>query len=242
MKAFLVFLIILIIIALFCWRGSRRGIILTIAGIIVFTLAFEGGNLVAKSFSGQFSSAISPLISSPVESACKVAIGLEGRVIKDENGNKIIQEPETPEDFDGTVKSAAYFSFLEVGFAQSVAEQFSDEISNQVDDIGTDMYTAISDKVARVVAFIMVFVLTAVIIIIAASAISNLINFSAEFPGYNKINKIGGAIFGLFFGVVVLYGVGWILKFSGVFLKDILENTILGKFTAHNPFTNMMGF
>ena len=257
MKAFLVFLIVIVILALFCWRGWRRGLIMTLAGIIVFVAAFGVGGAVSDRFSEPFSTAIYPLICSPIENAGRVAIGLDEREEveqeipddpkeaatlekKAEKEAKRQEKNPTPK-YDGTVKSAAYLTLLEIGFADTAADRISDEVADEVSTVNADLFNVVSKKVAGVIAYLLVFVLVTVVILIAAGAVTNLFNLNFHLRGHNTVDTIGGAVAGIVLGIVVLYGVGWILRFAGAFFPDLIENTIMGKFTTHNIFTKFMG-
>ncbi len=220
-------------------RGWHNGIVHSLVGILVFVAAFAIANKLSVSYAPQFQKAIEPMITGIVDDASMKAIGQKARTIKDENGEKVELPIEVPEEYDGSVYMACVLSFREIGFDRQLTERLAHEIAEDQTEVDARMREKITAKTAAVVAFVLVFVMICALILIAAGALINLFNLNIHFPGYELLSRIGGAAMSFFLGLLVIYGVCWILRFLGAIVPENFNSGILNLFLKNNPLENI---
>jgi hypothetical protein len=81
------------------------------------------------------------------------------------------------------------------------------------------------------------------LVIIAFAIISRLLNFAFKLPGLRLLNSLGGAAFGLIFGVAIVFAGAWIIHYMGMLIpEETVEKTVLLKFFMNtNPLAFIFG-
>lgn len=220
-------LVLIGILALCVWNGYRKGLILGISGILALVVAFYGANLIAETYSSEFTSMVEPFIAGIVDkSVDETSEDLETPA---ENGD--LDPSANPEQ----VYEVSYESLRKIGILKSAASNIAEELKNEVDQIGSKLKTAVIHKLAGTLAYVAVLIIVFLLIVIIFAVISNLLNLAFKLPGLELLNEIGGTLFGLLKGLIFIFAISWALRFFGFVIPETTVNkTVLLKWLMNN--------
>ncbi|NLO47121.1 MAG: CvpA family protein [Clostridiales bacterium] len=220
-------LLLIGILALCVWNGYRKGLILGISGILALVVAFYGANLIAETYSSEFTSMVEPFIAGIVDK--KVDETAEDLGQPAENG-----APDSSADPE-QVYEVSYESLRKIGILKSAAANIADELKNEVDQIGQKLKTAMIHKLAGTLAYVAVLIIIFLLIVIIFAVIANLLNLAFKLPGLELLNEIGGTLFGLVKGLAFIFAISWALRFFGFVIPETTVNkTVLLKWLMNN--------
>lgn len=216
------------ILALCVLNGYKKGLIMGISGILALIVAFYGANLIAETFSSEFTSMIEPMIRDLVGGAVEET------------------KEELPADQDngeGEVYQISYNSLKKLGILESAAEKLAEELKDEVREVGSSLKSAIVHKLSSAIAYVATLIIVFILIIIIFKLLANVLNFAFKLPGLNLINGIGGAALGLIKGMLLLFIITWAARFIGFLVPgSVVEKTVALKWLMNNnPIINIFG-
>ena len=131
----------------------------------------------------------------------------------------------------------------DMNLPEGVAKMFKDSVSDYNDSLEAkekDMVTSFYEKATRSVITGISYIITLILVIILCAIGVWLLNKFFELPGLNAVNKVGGLIFGLLEGIVIVWAACGIItvfaatEFGSTVIAQIQENPILHYFYDHN--------
>ena len=172
--------LILIAIVAFCaWNGYRKGFIMGISGILALIVAFYGAQIVADTYSQEFTSMLKPFVSGVVDAAvADVQIGGEDGYDNEE------------------VYEVTYDALGNIGILKSAAQDIANEIAERVERTGQTMREEIVSVLCSKIAYVLTSVIVFLLILIVFTVIANILNLAFKMPGLEFINESLGALFG----------------------------------------------
>jgi len=197
-------------------RGRKRGLIKTLAGIIVLILAFSCAGFLAKETTPYISEKyVTPYITSAVEP-----------------GTAELKESNKPTDLSAISKL-----FTDIGLPDTLVSDaisdFTEAMSKSIMEPIIAMTSSIAYKITYSVLFVIYFLLS----LLVFSILLKVLNLAAKLPGINFVNKALGLILGLIFGYLTLIALSHILLKLGIFLTgDLIEETYILKHIMTPPF------
>ncbi|MDR3278301.1 MAG: CvpA family protein [Oscillospiraceae bacterium] len=222
----------LVVIVAFCgWRGYKSGIIRGVCGILALAVSIFGANLIAATYSGEFTSMLRPFVGGIVDKT------FEGILQPDtEDG----EEPE-----DGEAPEGAYEITLatlrKLGLFDASSERLAEQVSEDTDASGYGLAGAITDKLCDVLAFVAVFGVAFILLAIVFAVAGNLLNFVFKFPGFELLDSLFGILFGLVRGLVIVFIIALLLRYLGIVSAEKLSDTkILKYLIENNPIANIL--
>ena len=219
-------LVLLLIILLCAWRGFRNGLIAGILAICALLFSVYAADILADTYSGEFTKMLEPFVTGVVDTASTTA---------EEYYEKKGVEPQV---LGMTVRT------LEgVGFMKSANEIVSKEIADGVTVTGPVLRKAIVDKLCSVAAYVLTYIIMFILLIIIFGVIGNLFNLAFKLPGLELINGVLGTLLGLAKGLVYVFAIAWVLRFTGLLLpEEKVNSTILLKWLMEtSPLVNFLG-
>lgn len=216
------------ILALCILGGYRKGLILGISGILALVVAFYGANLIAETFSSEFSSMIEPMISSAVGGAVDES---REELPPDESGGE--QE----------VYQVSYNSLKKLGVLEITAKKLAEDLKGELREAGNTLKAAIVHKLSDTIAYVALLIIVFVLIIIIFKLLANALNLAFKLPGLNLINGIGGAVLGFAKGILLLFIVSWAAGFLGFIIPEtVVSKTVVLKWLmSNNPISALFG-
>ena len=212
-------LIILAVLGFFLWRGWRKGLILSLCGLVVVILSLIGANFIADTAAPPVAKALQPKLAAVIE----------------ENVNDYMTthyddlDPVSP--FDALRKMGGIYAWC------------ADSVEDTVSKIGRDldlseMFSIAANRVAERLAHRILFAIAFVVLFVLLTLLLHALDLVAKLPGLHFCNGLGGGLIGLVKGILVLFVVVTVLGISSrsLFYPEVVEKTYLCKLLVEfNP-------
>ena len=187
---------IILFLAFFAWRGAKKGLILTLFGMLGLIVAFVGARFVSNTFYKPVADIIEPALYQKVES-------LEQSILKsgdydidlglDDSVDALIDVLRERGTFPGLVK------LLETAGDKNAIPDGKDFSAKDT------LSTYLAELAARIALFIIFFIG----ILLAWFLVSHMLDLAFKLPILNAINVLGGLILGLAKAIVIVFVVVW---------------------------------
>ena len=219
-------LVLLLIIILCAWRGFRNGLIAGILALCAVLFSVYAADILADTYSGEFTKMLEPFVTGMVDTASSSA---------EDYYEKKGKEPTVYDMTLRTVKS--------VGFLKSAGENVSKSIAEEQTETGPALRKAIVEKLCSVTAYVLTFAIMFILLIIIFAVIGNLFNLAFKLPGLELISGVLGFLLGLAKGLIYVFAIAWLLRFTGMFLtEEKVNSTILLQWLMENcPLVGFLG-
>ena len=206
-------LVLLLIILLCAWRGFRNGLIAGVLAVCAVLFSIYAADILADTYSGEFTKMLEPFVTGVVDTASSSA---------EEYYEKKGTEP--------GVYDMTYRIVEGVGFMKSAAKNVASEIAAEHTATGHELRRAIVDKLCVVAAYVLTYIIMFILLIIIFAVIGNLFNLAFKLPGLELINGVLGTLLGLAKGLIYVFAIAWVLRFTGILLpEEKVNSTILLK-------------
>lgn len=198
-------LVLLVLLAFVLW-GYCRGLIMTVASVVVLVTACVGATMVSDTISPVLTQALTPKMEAYLQSYL------------DEQGLPSAQD---------TVESYLAGSELEMFIPLLEQESFG-EIGDAVEDFASSTLSAVAERITQGVLQAGIWLVTFLVLQILLSILIRAVDLVSKLPVISTANAVGGALVGVLWGVVVLcvlIGVGsWFGWLPGA---DVSEQTVI---------------
>lgn len=205
-------LVLLLIILLCGWRGFRNGFISGILAVCAVLFSFYAANLVAQSYSGEFTKMLEPFVSGITDSTvddCSRELTAHGTAQLTEH-------------------ELVYEALGKLGVMKSARELISEAYTYQYVDSTADLCDRLVEQLCGLVAYVLTYLIAFVLLIILFAVIGNLFNLAFKLPGLEVINGSLGAVFGLAKGIMYAFAIAWVLRFTGLLVsEETVDTTVL---------------
>lgn len=211
--------LILAALAVFTVMGTRKGLIMTLCGLVVSILALVGAQAAADQLAPSVAYVIQPSIRGVIEFQVDQSFAEEA-----EAAYSFDLAPEEDGLLQQIMDSEVYQHF-----AQSVEESVQEGVQTTVDTVADSVASALAQSVAWLVVYIVAFVL----ILLLGNLLARVLNLAAALPGLHLLNKSLGGVCGLLKGAIVIavvcsLGAG----FGLIPVESIQSSALLGLFSA----------
>jgi uncharacterized membrane protein required for colicin V production len=226
----------LVVIVAFCgWRGYKSGIIRGVCGILALAVSLFGANLVAATYSGEFTSMLRPFVGGIVDKAFEGILQPDG---EDTEESEDAEDEEKPEG----AYAIALATLRKLGLFDASSERLAEQISEETDATEYSLAGVITDKLCTALAFVAVFGIAFILLAIVFAVAGNLLNFVFKFPGFELFDSLFGVLFGLVRGLVIVFFIALLLRYLGIVSAEKLGGTkILKYLIENNPIANILG-
>lgn len=228
-------LIILAVLAYFAWRGWRRGLILTLCGLLAIFVAFIGANLATNALAQPMSRLIQPSLETGIHRILVENIGASASQsptqtlpASDSSAAQALDDLIAQLHLDD-VLSAMEDSALLKNFVTSVQEAVH---SGMVDVAGNAAHS-VANYLALQLARTVLFAVSFCVVLLLWTLVSHSLNLAFKLPGLNLINKSAGGVLGLLKGALIVFILVWLFK-GLLFPQEMVEQTAVLKFFCNN--------
>ncbi len=203
-------ILVLAVLALCVWFGARRGLLKSVAGLIIVLVALWGASWASEHLSEPVANWLEP----------KLTVRIEQQIQGDETVDS--------SDADQMLQS---FNFRGKGL-----QEMLDKVQQQVRQTGQSILTAVAVSVAHSIAGTVVYVVALIVLLLALWLLMKPLNLLAtKLPLVSKVNAMGGGLLGLICGGLLLFALVWVmLRFGLLLTQELVDGTILLKFFATN--------
>lgn len=229
MTPFLLDLLVLLIVGFCIWQGYRKGLILTVAGVVIILISAFAGGRIANQYSESFAGKIQPVLGWLADDAIDEAARGKGR-LADITDQKLLSE-------------IAYDTLDGLGISFVNKDSLVGKIFEDMADKELSFREAVSFNFLRAVSYMILCVFGFVVVMILLTLLIHFIAAVFKLPVLKTADKIGGIAAGLVYAVLILTVLGWALKYAGMFVpQELIERTVLLKmFYKSNLLTGLLG-
>ena len=220
--------LVLAVLLIFACIGARRGLILSLCGLLAFVVAFLGASFAARTLSPVVADALEPKFAAAIEEQLNESIRQQA-----EAGEAAVLSP------DDVPLEGVLDALREMGFYETLINTVDRAVENGMTAVAASAAAAVAAAIAQSAAYLILFLLGFFLILLAWRLLSRALDLVARLPGLHFLNKTGGALFGLVQGCIILFVAAWLLQFFGQMLpRELVEQTVLLKFfMTTNPFS-----
>ena len=186
--------------------GAWKGLVKSLAGVVIVMVAFIGASFVANAFSEPVAQWLGPVIE-----------------------EKILDKLATENTADAESMLAAFH------FRGENLQQMVDEVLEKVKETGMDLLSAVSDSVAHSVAYAAVYLAAFLVLLVVVWLLMKPVYLLVKLPVLRTANALGGGALGLVWGALLVFLAVWLMQRFDLFLTaDMVENSMLLRFFANN--------
>lgn len=220
--------LVLAVLLIFACIGARRGLILSLCGLLAFVVAFLGASFAARTLSPVVADALEPKFAAAIEEQLNESIRQQA-----EAGEAAVLSP------DDVPLEGVLDALREMGFYETLINTVDRAVESGMTATAASAAAAVAAAIAQSAAYLILFLLGFFLILLAWRLLSRALDLVARLPGLHFLNKTGGALFGLVQGCIILFVAAWLLQFFGQMLpRELVEQTVLLKFfMTTNPFS-----
>ena len=220
--------LVLAVLLIFACIGARRGLILSLCGLLAFVVAFLGASFAARTLSPVVADALEPKFAAAIEEQLNESIRQQA-----EAGEAAVLSP------DDVPLEGGLDALREMGFYETLINTVDRAVESGMTAVAASAAAAVAAAIAQSAAYLILFLLGFFLILLAWRLLSRALDLVARLPGLHFLNKTGGALFGLVQGCIILFVAAWLLQFFGQVLpRELVEQTVLLKFfMTTNPFS-----
>ena len=212
-------IVIVLVIAFFAWRGAKKGLILTLFGMLGLIVALFGARLVSNLFCDAIAEIIRPGI-------CQALKNLEQDAMYS-IGYDLNLDPSV-ESMVAVLRERNIFPQLVSLLETSLSKE---TISSAV---GTAA-EVLAGHLARLAARVVLFVAAFLVILLVWFLISHMLDLTFRLPILSTVNLIGGLVFGLLKAVIIIVVLVWFGQLFALIPADP-TTPILSLFTPERIF------
>lgn len=225
---------VLLILALFIWLGAKRGLVLTLCGLVAVVVALIGASLLSNALAEPVADLVEPMITERIRSTLDESI--QSTEFTTESGG-------VAEDADSISLVGVVGQLKESKLFSGFAESFQRAVSEGTAQVVTSAARSVAHYAAVQIAHGILFALGFVLILIAWFILSHALDLVAKLPGLHSLNKLGGGAIGFLKGCIVLFILAWLLRVCGWRLpEETVEKTYLTRFFLNtNPVSLLTG-
>lgn len=206
--------IVVAVLAAFAIVGAWRGLLRTLAGLLVLVLALAGAGMIAAALSAPAAKLIAPAIEKRIETHLDEAI----------------RERAGPEE---SLPLAELLDLL--GVDQVRRDALADRAERQARDTGASLVAALIESLAQSVLYGLLYLLSFLLLSLALHLLVRMLDAVLRLPGLHGLNAVGGGLVGLAEGALLLFLAVWVLRLLGVSFDGREGSRIFSLFTACTP-------
>ena len=241
MKVGLIIDIAILVILVICgWNGFKNGIIRGICGIIAVILALYGASVVFKMYSNEFTSMLKPFVGGMIDRSMAKVLGTyageEGEGDTSDPSAIIVQN-------EKNVYEVSFATLRDLGLSTNAADELAVDVAEGVSAVGRNMNQYLTKLLCQRVSYVCVFLLAFIILGAILGIIGNTLDIVFSLPGLGIVDSVGGAIFGVVKGLLIIFAIAMFLRYTGLLLKEnvIGQSIVVSKLLNNNPLANLIG-
>lgn len=204
-------LIIVAVLALFVWRGWKKGLLLSLCGLVVALLAFWGAGFLADTLDDPIAHAVEPKLT---------------ELITENLSDQFTADSPDADPIEDLREMGGLYAWAADLLGQE-REAMSSLLLDTVQGVARSAARAIATQVAHSVIFAVSFIILFVVLTLLLHAL----DLVAKLPGLHFCNGLGGGLIGLAKGFVILLVVISCLRMFGKLIpQEAVDNTYVLKF------------
>ena len=209
-------LLIILIVLVSAFLGRRKGFILTLCGLLALFVALIGAGILTNLLAEPISHLALPFVEDSLN-----------RALENAGGELSL----TADQLVGLMGEYDLLKGLAAGVAQAVEQGVLDMTLDAVQAVALFL----AEQLTRLIMFPVFFLL----IMLVWTALSHVLDLAFRLPGLNFLNRTAGLLLGFARGVLLAYGLCWLLKDNLLPQSVIDGGLLLPWFCGSNPLLNI---
>lgn len=202
------------VLALFAVLGAWRGLLRTLAGVLVVILSLAGAGIIASALSAPAAKLIAPVIEKRIEARLDEAVREQRRG----------EEP------------LALTELLDLlGVDQTRREALTGRAQETVRETGASLAAAVVESLARSALYGVLYMISFLLLSVGLHLLARMLDAVLRLPGLRALNAWGGGLLGLAEGALLLFLAVWALRLVGVSFDGEDGGRIFRVFTVYTP-------
>ena len=224
--------VVVLILVGFTVFGARRGLLQTLAGLVIVVVALVGAGMIAATFSGPAAKLAAPLIEKQIEKQIEKKI--------DAAIAEQAPAPSSHVDEDSQLEELLSLLGLDTEVRDSLAEKAKDTVR----DTGVSVTAAVVTGIAQSILYGVLYTLSFVALTVLLHVLFKAMGLLTKLPGIHSLNALGGGLLGLIEGALLLFLAVWAARRLGVSFEaqPFADAHILVVFTTHTPLSVLTFF
>ena len=220
--------VVVLILVGFTVFGARRGLLQTLAGLVIVIVALVGAGMIAATFSGPAAKLAAPLIEKQIEKKIDAAIAEQAPA------------PSSHVDEDSQLEELLSLLGLDTEVRDSLAEKAKDTVR----DTGVSVTAAVVTGIAQSILYGVLYTISFVALTVLLHVLFKAMGLLTKLPGIHSLNALGGGLLGLIEGALLLFLAVWAARRLGVSFEaqPFADAHILVVFTTHTPLSVLTFF
>lgn len=195
--------------------GAWKGLLRTLAGLLVLALSLAGAGIIASALSAPAAKLIAPIVEKRIEARLDEAIREQRETAGEE------------------LPLAELLDLL--GVDQARRDALADRAEKRARDTGASLAAALVESLARSALYGVLYMISFVLLTVALHLLVRMLDAVLKLPGLHGLNALGGGLVGLAEGALLLFLAVWALRLVGVSFDAGENGRIFRFFTAYTP-------
>lgn len=206
------------VLAGFALLGAWKGLLRTLAGLLVIVLSLAGAGIIASALSAPAAKLIAPVIEKRIESRLEEALGeqLSGRM-------------------DGAEGLPLGDLMDLLGIDQARRGALTERTEKTIRDTGVSAASAVIESLARSILYGVLYMISFVLLSLGLHLLVRMLDAVLKLPGLRGLNVWGGGLLGIAEGALLLFLAVWVLRLLGVSFNGEDGSLIFRFFITHTP-------
>ena len=220
--------VVVLILVGFTIFGARRGLLQTLAGLVIVIAALVGAGMIAATFSGPAAKLAAPLIEKQIEKKIDAAIA-----------------ESAPAESTQTTEDSQLEELLSLlGLDTEVRDSMAEKAKDTVRDTGVSVAAAVVTSIAQSIIYGVLYILSFVALTVLLHVLFKAMGLLTKLPGIHGLNALGGGLLGLIEGALLLFLAVWAARRLGVSFEaePFAGAHILAVFTTYTPLSVLTFF
>jgi len=203
----------------FAALGAWKGLLRTLAGLLVVVLSLAGAGIIASALSGPAAKVIAPVIEKRIEARLDEAL-----------------QEQRPGVMPGSEDELPLAELLDLlGVDQIRRETLTDRARETVRETGASLAAAVVENLAQSVLYGVLYMISFILLSVGLHLLVRMLDAVLKLPGLHALNVWGGALVGLAEGALLVFLAVWVLRLVGVSFDGEDGGAVFRLFTNHTP-------
>ena len=203
----------------FCVWGAHRGLLRSLAGLVILVVSLVGAAMLATTFAPGLTSLVTPIVEKQVTEYVSEAAEID------------LQLPEA------ALPAEAEELLVKLGLDEDLRRSLMEQAEKTVVETGADAATAVVMSIVHGLVYAVLFVLFFAALTVLLHVLLGAMDLVLKLPGLHLLNSLGGALVGLVQGALALFLAVWVLRRFGVSFDGAMfaDTYLLHIFTTYTP-------
>ena len=213
--------IAIVVLAGFAALGAWKGLLRTLAGLLVLVISLAGAGIIASALSAPAARLIAPVIEKRIEARLDEAI-------QEQRPGKM--------PGSGEAERLPLTELLDLlGVDQTRREALTGRAEETIRETGASLAAAVIEILARSMLYGVLYMISFVLLSIGLHLLVRMLDAVLKLPGLHGLNAWGGGLLGLAEGALLLFLAVWVLRLLGVSFDGEEGSLVFQFFTTHTP-------